>query len=170
MTWTPNSNKPAPVFTGPLIDNTLTIVRRDFKEALDYYFPAESYPDFREIAVGMLKEIVFPSFAVNPVDVDTIESEDGSWIAVQFTFDSYIGITANNDADATAKIQRYQGVIDAVYRKAEKDFCDDISNAHEMTIELSHEFGPRGVDRGRTLYFRSVITRGILRFRQGFQV
>lgn len=166
MTWTPNSNKPAPVFTGPLIDNALTIVRRDFKEALDYYFPGDDYPDFREIAVGMLKEISFPSYAVNPVDVDTIESEDSSNIAVQFTFDSYIGVTANNDAEATEKIQRYQGVIDAVYRKAEKDFCAGISNPFEISIELSHEFGPRGVDSGRTLYFRSVITRGILRFRQ----
>lgn len=165
MTWTPN--EPAAVFIEPVLNNALAIVRRDYKEALDYYFPTEHYPDFREYAKGMLKGVSLPGFAVGPIDVNTVTAEDNSHIIVSCSFNSYIGVAANNDSDSTDMIMRYTGVLDDVYRKAEKDLCEGISNPFEMYLSsLTHSYGPLGTDRDKTLYFRSSVVETTLNFRQ----
>jgi len=166
MVWTPPTNDPSAVFIKPVLNNALAIVRRDFKNALDYYFAGEHKPDFREHAKGMVKGLVFPCFAVSPLDVDTLAADDNSHIVVSVSFASHIGVTGKDDSEVTDLIMDYTGVLDGVYRTAFRELCDDISNPFEIYLKLRHEYGPRGMNKEQTLYFRSSLIEATLNFRQ----
>lgn len=164
MTWTPQTFLPAAVFTKVVLNNAKAILVRDFKPAADHYFPELRYPDFKDVSIGMVKELQFPSAGIIPRRTDTQIAEDGSFIMVETTFDTYLGVTGKDDQVVTDLIQDYVGIIDAVYRNAEPEFCSGISNPHEIFIELSHDYGPRGSQE--TLIFRGAIVHTTVNFRQ----
>lgn len=157
-----------------LIDNVLTIVERDFKEALDVFYPIEAeladddpqyLRDFQERSLGQIEGLVFPSLAIGPNRNASTEDADQAMLREVVRFDSWIGVTDDSSANVTRRIMRYAGTYDAVLRTAAKknkrDFFRNMSTqVFGLVLELEHVYGPIGKEN--SVYFRSVKIEGTI--------
>lgn len=156
MAWTPDPREPAANFELPIIDNTLAIITRDFKGALDYYYPGEKLPDFQERALGQVLRQEFPCLAITPRNNPTDESDDRSHIVEAARIDIYIGVTGDFPNTVTRLIMKYVQVMDAILRSARMDFFTGMSNPFEVVIDCSHVYGPVGGPTD-SIYFRAAV-------------
>lgn len=156
MAWAPNPNEPSAVFEGPVVDNTLAVIERDFKGALDYYYAAENLPDFGERALGQILRNEFPCLAVTPRNNPTEEADDRSHIVEAARVDIYIGVTADTPNTVTRLIMKYVRVMDAVLRSARRDFFTGMSNPFEVVLSVDHTYGPVGGPQD-SIYFRGAV-------------
>lgn len=154
MTWEPNPKEPAANFEGPIIDNTLAIITRDFKGALDYYFAADDYPDFKERRLGQIEKLNFPCLAIGPRNNTTEEADDRSYMIEAARIDIYIGVTADKPDTVTRLIMKYVKVMNAVLRSARLDFFTGMSNPFGVVLDITHNYGPLGGPDANSIYFR----------------
>lgn len=154
MAWTPNVNEPSANFEGPIIDNVLVIIVRDFKGALDYYFAADDYPDFRERRLGQIEKLNFPCLAIGPRNNDVEDAADRSHLVEAARIDIYIGVTSDSPDTVSRLIMRYVKVMNAVLRSARRDFFTGMSNPFGVILELNHVYGPLGGPDANSIYFR----------------
>lgn len=183
MAWLPDLNEPEANFEEPIILNTLAIVERDFKEALDYYFldsptyltrygeansvgpDGNDYDDFAERELGQLVRNEFPHFVVGPRSTPTAGAADNSCIIETPRISSYIGVIGNSAADVTRKIMRYVKVFNSVIRSARNELREGLSNGFGLVIEsIEHEYGPIG-DK-ESIYYRSAYVEITLSLRE----
>lgn len=155
MPWTPNPNEPAANFELPIIDNVERVIIRDFKGALDYYYPADDLPDFRERTVGLIRKLEFPCLAIGPRSNLLEEADDRSHIVEAARIDIYLGVTADSPDTVSRLIMKYVKVMNAVLRTARQDFFTGMSNPFEVVLDLRHEYGPLGEKDG--VHFRGAI-------------
>lgn len=171
MVWTPAYNA---VQEEGLIDNILTIVERDFKDALDVYYPIEAalpetdprfLRDFQERSLGQIQKLVFPSLAIGPNRNASTEDADQAMLREAVRFDAWIGVTDDSPATVTQRIMRYVGTFDAVLRtSAKKNKSDWFRNMSTvvfgLVLELEHIYGPIGSEK--SIYFRSAVVQGTI--------
>jgi hypothetical protein len=161
VTWTP---KFSAVFEGPIIDNTLAIIERDFKAALDHFDPLDALPDFAERALGQIKKNEFPCLAIGPRDNLTEEDDDRSHVIQAARIDIYMGVVGDTAELTTRKIMKYVRAMDAVLRTARQDFFTNMSNPFGIIIEARHAYGPLGERENQ--YFRSAIVELTVNLRE----
>jgi hypothetical protein len=144
-------------FEGPVIDNILTIIERDMKGALDYFYLADDLPDFAERAIAEQTSMVYPLLVITPVSNQVDWQEDRLFEPMRF--DIFMGVIDSNANLVTRKIMKYVRALDAVLRSAAKSdyFAGFIeSTPFGMVIELTHEYGVQG--RSETgQYFRPAL-------------
>lgn len=172
MPWEPYYNA---VQEEGVIDNVLTIVTRDFKDALDTLYPIEAalpetdsryLRDFQERTLGQISGSVFPSLAVGPNRNASTESESQDRLNEAILFDNWIGVTDDTAENVTRRIMRYAGTYNAVLRTAAvkniPDFFRNMSTeVWGLNLELEHVYGPLG--QRESLHFRSVRIQGTLK-------
>lgn len=156
MAWTPNPNEPSAVFEGPVIDNTLAVIERDFLGALTYYYPLENLPDFAERALGQTLRNEFPCLAISPRNNPTEEADDRSHIVEAARVDIYIGVTGDAPNTVTRLIMKYVRVMDSVLRSARRDFFNGMHNPFEVVLSVDHTYGPVGGPTD-SIYFRAAV-------------
>lgn len=168
MSWTPQFSA---CFEGPIIANVLTIVTRDMKSALDYFYQADNLPDFAERSLGTEKGLEFPILVIGPRSnlVDTVD--DDSHLIEPIIVELKIGVTADSSDLAMTKIMKYVRALDAVLRSASKaDYCANMTNSTNVPfafmVDVTHTYGPLGANDSRTTYFKPASLELILNFRE----
>lgn len=163
MVWTP---KFFAVQEEALVDNVLTIIERDFKDALDVFYPTEAaltssdplfLKDFQERALGQILRNVFPCVAIGPNRNASTESDAGDRLSEAVRLDIYVGVTDDTPAHVTRRIMRYMGTLDAVLRSARKaDYFRNMSTqVFGLVLEMEHIYGPIGSEK--SVLFRAGI-------------
>lgn len=143
MTWTPR-----PGFSGIMEDvvvpRVLALIERDYKEALDYYFPAEDYDDFRERTLGKVRRKEFPLVAVGPTSNPVVESEDSARHTQPLRVALYLMVTGPNDESVTTLVMRYVKVVHGVLHAAsiEDYFGDDANRVFGVVRDVEHFYSP----------------------------
>lgn len=165
MSWTPNANEPSAVFEGPIIDNALTLITRDFKEAMDYYYPTQAalastdplfLPDFAERELGQIIGLQYPCLAITPRENRVTEADDRSHLKEAARLNIYMGVNDDGPANVTRRIMKYVRVMNAILRTGRKDFFIGMSNPFEIVLDIIHEYGPVG-GPAESVYFRGAI-------------
>jgi hypothetical protein len=117
MVWTPK-----PGFSGVMEDvvvpNVLTIIERDFAEALAHY--DFNLPDFAERTLGQVRRKEFPLVSIGPVGNAAEESEDAARHTQPLRISLYLMVVGPEDATNTINIMRYVKVMHGVLNKATK--------------------------------------------------
>lgn len=171
MTWSPAYFA---VQEEGLIDNLLRIIERDFKAALDVFYPIEAaltdsdsafLRDFQERSLGQIERNVFPSLAIGPSRNASTEDADQAMLREAVEFEMWLGVTDDSAAHVTRRIMRYVGTLDAVLRTAAKkskaDFFRNMSTVvFGLVLELEHVYGPIGAKN--SVFFRSATIRGTI--------
>lgn len=163
MSWTPDPGTQG-VFERGIVVNTLAIFVRDMKEALDYYFPAENYPDFAERVVGQIQKLEFPCLAIGPRDNPTEASADRSHVVESPRIDIYVGIKGDSAASVTLTLMSYVQVMDSVLRNAKDDFFTGMSSPFGLSLEINHSYGPIG--EANASYFRGAVLQLTVNLRE----
>lgn len=140
MVWVPNPNEPAAFFEGPIVQNTLNIITRDFKGAADYYYPSDDLEDFDERALGQPQKNTFPCLAVWPVTNVTDEADDRSHIVEAARIRIYVGVIADGANSVKIKIMKYVRVLHLVLMTARRDFFTGMSNPFEVVLKIDHYY------------------------------
>lgn len=165
MAWTPNPNEPSAIFEGQVVENCETIIVRDFKGGLDYYFPGENLPDFAERALGQILGNEFPCLAITPRDNPTIESADRSNIAEAARINIYIGVEGDSPSTVTRKIMKYVKTMNGILRSARRDFFTGMSNPFEVVLDITHSYAPVG-GPSESVYFRAAMVELTVNLRE----
>lgn len=140
MTWQPNSNEPAAMFEGPVVQNCLTILTRDFQEALDHYYNGENLLDFQERTLGPPLRNVFPCLAVEPRTNRVDEAADRSHVVEVVRVRIYIAVTADGPSAVTELIMKYVRVVHLVLQTGRRDFFTGMSNPFEVVLGFEHAY------------------------------
>lgn len=163
MTWAPKPGTQG-VFERGIVLNTLAIIERDFKEALDYYFAAEDYPDFAERVIGQINKLEFPCLAIGPRDNPVEDAADMSHVVEAPRVDIYIGVKGESAAEVTLKLMSYVQVMDSVLRTAKDDFFTGMSSPFGVWLEIDHAYGPIG--EADVSYFRGAVLQLTVNMRE----
>lgn len=163
MSWEPREGTQG-VFERGVVVNTLAVIERDFKLALDYYFPAENYPDFAERVIGQIQRLEFPCLAIGPRENPTEDASDLSHVIESPRIDIYIGIKGDSAAEVTLKLMSYVQVMDSVLRNAKADFFTGMSNPFGLILEIDHSYGPIG--EADASYFRGAVLQLTVNLRE----
>jgi hypothetical protein len=158
-----------------IIDNALFIITRDFKDALEYFYPIEAalnsddpqyLEDFQEKSLGQIQKLVFPTLAIGPNRNAGTESDARDRLKQALRFDVYVGVTADCAANVTTKIMRYMGTLDAVLRSAQKsDWKRNMSAIiFGIVLELEHVYG--SIRERESIYYRDALMQVTLIFNE----
>ena len=168
MTFTP---KFSACFELPIIDNTLAIVTRDFKAALDYFYPNEELPDFIERSLGTECGLEFPILVIGPRSNPVETVDDDSHLIEPQIIELKIGVVADSPDAAMRLIMKYVRALDAVLRTATKaDYCAGMTNGNDQPfgfqVDVTHTYGPLGANDNRTTYFKPASLELSVQFRE----
>lgn len=142
-----------------LVDNVLTIITRDFKEGLDYFYPIEAalpstdpryLHDFRERTLGQIVKNEFPCLAIGPNRGTSGDGPNGECLREDLLLDLYIGVVDDSPANVTRRIMKYRVALDAVLRAAPiSDYFRNMSiDAFAFVLdEISYQYGPIGTEK-----------------------
>lgn len=142
-----------------LVDNVLTIITRDFKEALDYRYPIEAalatddpryLSDFSERGLGQILGNDFPSLAIGPNRGTAGDGPNGECLRENVLIDIHIGVTDDSPSTVTRRIMRYRATMDIVLRSAPmSDYFVNMSiDAFAFVLdEIDYFYGPIGGTR-----------------------
>lgn len=150
MAWVPSSA--GVLMEEVIIDSLFSFVERDFKEALDYFYPDENYPDFAERTLGRRRGNEFPLLVVNPRSNQTEQDADDSRVFQPVRIENHLAVVGDNSDTVTRLIMRYTKVYDAVLRAAaefavaKRDYFQGVDPARVITprIKIDHAYGPFG--------------------------
>lgn len=157
MAWTPNPNEPVANFEEPILDNTLAIIVRDFKEALDFYYPAEDYEDFNERGIGQMLGNAYPSLALMVRTNATEEADDRSHVVEAARIAIFIAVTDSGPTAVTKKVMRYVRTMNGILRSARNDFFEGMNNPFGVSLAISHDYGPPANNKEKTAFFRVAV-------------
>lgn len=151
MAWIPSPSGGV-LMEEVVIDSIFSFVERDFKEALDYFYPDEDYPDFAERTLGRMRGNEFPSLVLNPRSNLTEQDADDSRVFQPLRIESHLAVIGPDSQTVTQLIMRYTKAYDAVLRAAaefancKRDYFMDVDPARIITprIKIDHAYGPFG--------------------------
>lgn len=166
MVWTPRFQA---VSEEALVDNILVLVERDFKLALDYFYPAEGLDDFAERALGMVLGNDPPMIGIAPVRNASTQSDDAAYLTETLRVDLAVGVTDDGPQTVTRKIERYMRVLEAVLRAGNKnDFFGTINSPRTFGFSLDCEHVYRQDIRTNTsIYFRDATLQVTVNIQEG---
>lgn len=171
MAWVPGPSG-GELMEEVVIDSLFAFVERDFKEALDYFYPDENYPDFAERTLGRRRGNEFPLLVISPRSNITEQDADDSRVFQPLRIESYIGVIGSNSQEVTRLILRYTKVYDAVLRAAadirvvKRDYFMGVDPARIITprIGIDHAYGPLGSENSE--FFRPSFVELTVSFEQ----
>jgi hypothetical protein len=166
MPWTPDPNEPSANFEGPIIENSETIITRDFKGGLDYYFPGQDLPDFAERALGQILGNEFPCLAITPRENPITEADDRSCLAEAARINIYMGVTGESPRDVTLKIMKYVKAMNGILRSARRDFFTGMNNPFGVVLGIKHAYAPVGGPE-ESVYFRGAVVELTVNLKEG---
>lgn len=152
MAWRPDPNEPSAMFEGPVLQNCLTILARDFKEALDWYYldtptyttrygqanevgpTGEDLLDFQERALGPALQNIFPCLGVEPRINDTEDAEDNSHELEAIRVQLNLAVTADGPDAVTVLIMKYVRVVHLVLQNARWELVTGMSNPFGVVL------------------------------------
>lgn len=155
MPWTPEFQA---VQEEGLVANILTIITRDFKEALDYFYPIEAelsetdprfLRDFQERELGQIVGNNFPSLSIGP-HRGTSGDPNGECLRQNHLIDIHIGVLDDSPQTVTQRIMRYRATMDMVLRSAPiSDYFVNMSVEVFAFVldEIDYFYGPIGGKR-----------------------
>ena len=171
MPWQPNPQLPQAEFEGPILQNCLTVLTRDFKEALDYHFldsptyltrygvannvgaSGADLDDFQERSLGPPLRNVFPCLGVEPVTNKVTEADDGSHFLEVARVQLNLAVTADGPDAVTILIMKYVAMVTRVLTQARWELVEGLSNPFGVIlVDFDHLYD-------RTRETNSVITR-----------
>lgn len=164
--WEP---KYSACFEGPLITNTLAVITRDMKFALDYFYPTENLPDFVERSIGTERGFEFPLLVIGPRENLVESTDDESHIIEPVRITINIGVIDETPEKAYIKIMKYVRALDSVLRSAAKsDYLANMTSSHAfaLIVDVTHTYGPLGAAEDRTSYFKPASLELSLNFRE----
>lgn len=148
-----------------IIDNVLTIVQRDFKAALDYFYSAENLPDFVERTLGRFFKLDYPTFAIDPSRNGPEQSADGAYVEEVIRVNLYFAVS-HADAPTTERLaMKYMRALKSILRSASAaDYFAGfpVGTVFALTVELSYEYGLLG--KNATAYEKPVSLELSLKF------
>jgi len=158
-----------------VIDNALFVIERDFKQALDVFYPTEAslspedpqyLEDFQERSLGQIQKLVFPCLAIGPTRNAATEADARDRLHQAVRFDLYVGVTADSMANVTRKIMRYMGTLDAVLRSTRKsDWERNMSTIFfGVVLEAEHVYG--SIRERESVYYRDALMQVTLVFNE----
>lgn len=137
------------------MDNILAFVTRDFKQALDFFYPTEALPDFVERSIGTEIGLEFPIFVIGPRENAVETTDDESHLIEPQRIDIKIGVIDESAAKVYQKCMKYVRVLDSVLRSASQgDYFVGMTDAFDLHVEVTHSYGPLGNNDSRTTYFK----------------
>lgn len=151
MAWTPQFSA---IFEEQIIRNAKALIIRDFKLALDHYYPTDDLPDFKERSLGQVLGLQFPSLALGPRENAIEDADDSSHLVEAARVSLYIGVTDDSPENVTIKIMRYCRAMDAVLRTGRLDFFTGMSNPFGVILGVTHSYPPF-IGSKDSVYFRS---------------
>lgn len=157
-----------------VIDSIFAFVERDFKEALDYFYPDDDYPDFAERTLGRKRGNEFPLLVLNPRSNLTEQDADDSRVFQPLRIESHLAVIGPDSDTVTRLIIRYTKVYDAVlraaaeFRVAKRDYFTDVDPATIVTprIKIDHAYSPFGSNDQGTEFMRASYVELTLSFEQ----
>lgn len=164
MPWTPKFEASQ---EEPLVANVITIITRDFKDALDYFFPIEAalpvtdprhLLDFQEREWGQIVGNNYPALAVGPNRGTSADGPNDECLRESALIDIHIGVTDDSPQTVTKRIMRYRVVVDMVLRSAPiSDYFVNMSvDAFAFVLdEIDYFYGPIG--QKQTANFRGAL-------------
>lgn len=153
MAWTPDPQEPSAMFEGPVLQNCLTILERDFKEALDYYYPTEDLLDFQERSLGPPLRNIFPCLGVEPITNDTEAADDNSHQLEAIRVRLNMCVQADGPARVSDLIMKYVRVVHLVLQNARWELVTGMSNPFGVIlVDFAHVYFP-------TTEINSIISR-----------
>lgn len=166
MVWLPKFQA---VSEEALVDNILVLVERDFKFALDYFYPTEGLDDFAERALGQVLGNEAPLLGIAPVRNASTQSDDAAYLTEALRVDLAVGVTDDGPQTVTRKIERYMRVLEAVLRAGNKDdFFGTINTARTFGFSLDCEHVYRQDIRTNTsIYFRDATLQLTVNINEG---
>lgn len=120
-----------------LIDNTLALVVRDFKSALDDLYPSESLDDFAERSMGMVLGLEAPALGIGPRRNASVSSDDDSHLKEILGMDLAVIVIDDNPILVTRKIMRYMRTLEQVLRRGSKNDFFGTVDGGELTFGFS---------------------------------
>lgn len=173
MPWTP---KYEARFEESLVNNILDIFTRDFKDALDYFYPTEAaydstdpryLKDFAEKALGQVLGNETPMLAIGPVRNAASPSDDDSHMIQAVRIDLALGVTDDGPDTVTRRIMRYTRTAVAVLHSANKsDFFANMSSQGVFGLVLETEQVYRSLRANDSVYFRDSTVEVTLQIRE----
>lgn len=163
MSWNPK-----PSFSGVMEDvvvpNVKAIIEDNFANALDYYYPAQTLPDFAEVTLGQVRRKQFPLLAIGPVGNPAVESQDSARITQPLLIALYVGVVAEDADTVTELIMKYVKVLHGVLLSASKAdyFGSDDSRVFGFHMGVEHLYG--SIRSNNTLLFRDATVLLTLNF------
>lgn len=151
MVWTASNYA---VSEEALIDNTLVLVTRDFKPALDVLYPAQAslteghadyLADFKERTLGMVLGNEAPNLAISPSRNASTLSDDAAYLKEALRMDLTVGVMDDGPDTVTRRIMRYMRTLEAVLRNGQKnDFFGVANNARTLgfALDCEHVYKP----------------------------
>jgi len=136
--WMPNPREPSGFFEGPIVANCKTILARDFKGGLDYYYPGDRLPDFQELVLGPALRNTFPCCGVEPRTNAITEADDSSHQIEVCRIRLYMIVTADGPDAVTEKLFKYVRVAHLVLQNARADFFTGMSNPFGVVLDFEH--------------------------------
>ena len=150
-----------------IIDNVLAIVKRDMKPALDYFFAADDLPDFAERTVGIVFNLTFPTFNIDPERSGPQQSADGSWVDDTFKVGMFLAVEDPDAPTATRKAMKYTAALESILRNASvTDYTGGITPGliFALTWEVSYDYGVIG--KNKTGWEKPVSFELLLKFNE----
>lgn len=138
--WRPDPNEPSGFFEGPIVGNCKAIIERDFKGALDYYYPGERLKGFQELVLGPALKNVFPCCGIEPRTNVIVEAEDSSHQIEVCRIRLYMIVTADGPDAVTEMLFKYVRVAHLVLQNARRDFFTGMSNPFGVVLDFEHAY------------------------------
>ena len=142
MSWNPKASFSG-VMEDVVVPNVMAIVEDNFALALDYYYPAQLLPTFREITLGQVRRKEYPYCAVGPGDNLAVESEDSARLTQPLIVQIRIGVVADTADAVTELIMKYVKVMHGVLITATKAdyFGDSNERTFGFSLNVEHIYG-----------------------------
>src|SRR5215831_11732591 len=138
----PFSPKYLEQFESVAVDNILMVVQRDFKNALDAFYPSDNLPDFAQRTVGNIFQLALPAFAVEPASGGADEGEQYEQQPLKLNL--YLAVEQADPTNAVRQAVKYTRTIRSVLKTcALSDFTTGLSpnNVFSIVRELTWQYG-----------------------------
>lgn len=153
MPWTPKASFSG-IMEDVVVPNVKAIIEDNFADALDYFYPAQTLPDFAEITLGQVRRKEFPLLALGPVGNPAEESQDSARITQPILIALYLGVVADDADTVTTLIMKYVKVLHGVLLTATKAeyFAGVNERVFGYHLNIEHLYG--AIRSNNTLLFR----------------
>lgn len=115
MAWTPKYDA---LFIGPLIENVITIIKRDEAEALAWANGGTSLPGFATHQQARRADVRYPFLAVLANETDLEESEEEAFLEEESKLIVEVALVNADPNLLAATLFRYVQALDSIIRSA----------------------------------------------------